>query len=79
MRAQAFSRGMKKNAKEELIEERLKLQEAKRLGIEVTDDEVKRIVKGLADRNKMTEDQFAQHMKSMGVDIATLGERFRAQ
>ena len=35
----------KKEAQEELIEERLKLQEAKRNGIEVTDDEVKRIMK----------------------------------
>ena len=49
----------RKEAQEELIEERLKLQEAKRLGIEISDDEVKRIMKGLAERNKMTEEQFA--------------------
>ena len=36
----------KKEAQEELIEERLKLQEAKRIGIDITDDEVKRIMKG---------------------------------
>ena len=30
---------LKKGRKEELIDERLKLQEAKKLGIEVTDDE----------------------------------------
>ncbi len=68
----------KKEAQEELIEERLKLQEAKRIGIEITDDEVKRMMKTLADRNKMTEEQFAQHIKSLGVDISTMRERTRA-
>ncbi len=70
---------LKKDAQEELIDERLKLQEAKKLGIEISDDEVKAIVKGLADRNKMTYDQFAQHLKGLGVNIATMSERFRGQ
>jgi len=69
----------KKEAQDELIEERLKLQEAKRNGIEVTDDDVKRMMKTLADRNKMTEEQFAQHLKGLGVDISTMRERTRAQ
>ena len=34
---------------------------------------------GLAESNKMTYDQFAQHLKGTGVDIATIGERFRAK
>ena len=70
---------LKKDAREELIEERLKVQEAKKLGIEVTDDDVKRMLQGLAERNKMTYDQFSQHLKGMGVDISSMGERFRAQ
>jgi peptidyl-prolyl cis-trans isomerase SurA len=70
---------VKKEAKEELIEERLKLQEAKKLGIEVSDDDVKRMLQTVAERNKMTYEQFSQHLKGMGVDIATMGERFRAQ
>ena len=70
---------LRKNAKEELIEERLKIQAAKKLGVEVTDAEIDTIVKGLAERNKMTKEQFGQHLKGMGVDIATLKERFRAQ
>ena len=69
----------RKEAEEELIEERLKLQEAKRVGIEITDDEVKRIIKDLAERNKMTEEQFTQNIKGSGVDLSTLRERFRAQ
>jgi len=69
----------RKQAQEELIDERLKIQAAKKLGIEVTDAEVNTIVKSLADRNKMTNEQFAQHMKGMGVDVTTLSDRFRAQ
>jgi len=69
---------MRKGAQEELIEERLKLQEAKKNGIEVSDEDVRRVFKGLADNNKMTEEQFVQHLKGLGVDATTLKERFRA-
>jgi peptidyl-prolyl cis-trans isomerase SurA len=69
----------RKEAQEELIEERLKLQEAKRNGLEITDDEVKRMMKTISDRNKMTEEQFVQHIRSLGFDIATMQERTRAQ
>lgn len=69
---------MRKGAQEELIEERLKLQEAKKNGIEVPDEEVRRVFKGLAENNKMTEEQFVQHLKGLGVDASTLKERFRA-
>jgi peptidyl-prolyl cis-trans isomerase SurA len=70
---------LRKDAKEELIDERLKVQAARKLGIEVSDGEVKALIKDLAGRNKMTYEQFAQHLKGMGVDIATMAERFRAQ
>jgi peptidyl-prolyl cis-trans isomerase SurA len=70
---------LKKEAKEELIEDRLKLQAAKKLGIEVTDQEVKTLLSELAGRNKFSYEQFAQHLKGMGVDISTMGEKFRAQ
>jgi peptidyl-prolyl cis-trans isomerase SurA len=69
----------RKEAQEELIEERLKLQEAKRLGIEVGDDEVGRVIKGIAERNKITAEQFTQQIKGSGVDISTMRERLRAQ
>jgi len=70
---------LRKEAQEELIEERLKLQEAKRQGIEITDAEVKGVIKGLAERNKLTEEQFIQSIKGSGVDVSTLRERYRAQ
>lgn len=69
----------RKEAQEELIEERLKVQEAKRLGVDVTDEDAKRIIKGIAERNKLTEDQFAQQVKSQGIDINTMREKFKAQ
>jgi peptidyl-prolyl cis-trans isomerase SurA len=70
---------LKKDAREELIDDRLKLQAAKKHGLEVPDDEVKGMLKVLADRNKMTYDAFAQHLKGMSVDISTMTEKFRAQ
>jgi peptidyl-prolyl cis-trans isomerase SurA len=70
---------LKKDAREELIDDRLKMQAAKKLGIEVSDDDAKVLLKGLAERNKMTYDAFAQHLKGMGVDISTMLERFRVQ
>ena len=70
---------LKKDAREELIDDRLKLQSAKKHGIEVPDDEAKSLLTGLAERNKMTYDAFAQHLKGMGIDISTMTEKFRAQ
>ncbi len=54
--------GMKKAALEELIDEKLKLQEAKRQGVTVADDEINRVIAGIAERNKMTEAQFQQQL-----------------
>jgi peptidyl-prolyl cis-trans isomerase SurA len=70
---------IKKEAQEELIEERLKLQEAKKLGLEIPDEDIKRVFKGLAEQNKMTEPQFVEHLKSMGIDVSTMRERYRGQ
>ena len=69
----------RKQAQEELIEERLKVQEGKRGGVEVTDEEAKRMLQGVADRNKMTLEQFSQNVKSSGFDISTLREKLRTE
>jgi peptidyl-prolyl cis-trans isomerase SurA len=70
--------GKRKEAQEELIEERLKMQEARKMGIEIPDEEVSRIVRGIAEKNNMTEKQFGEHIKGMGSDIAIMRTRFRA-
>ncbi|MDH4981619.1 SurA N-terminal domain-containing protein [Hyphomicrobium sp. D-2] len=63
---------------DELIEERLKLQEAKKLAIVTSDDDVNRILAGMAERNKMTIDQFGDHVAKMGSNITVMRERIRA-
>jgi peptidyl-prolyl cis-trans isomerase SurA len=68
----------KKDAQEELIEEKLKMQEARKLGIEVSDQDVQRIIKNIAEKNKVTEAQFAQNLKNMGTDISVMKTRFTA-
>lgn len=70
--------GLRKKALDELVEERLKIQEAKRLNVIVDDEEVDRILTGMAQRNKMDLKQFGAHMKKMGTDVLTLKSRFRA-
>lgn len=72
------SRGTEKQAIKELVEERLKLQEAKKNNVLATDEQVGKIIGSIAEKNKMTEAQFAKHMADMGVDIATMRQRFRA-
>lgn len=69
----------KKKALEELIEERLKLQEAKRLNISSGEEEGDKFFKGIAERNKMTEQQFADHLKGQGIDPVSMKARLRAQ
>jgi peptidyl-prolyl cis-trans isomerase SurA len=67
-----------KTATDELIEERLKVQAAKKLGVEVPDAEVKTMVSELASKNKMSYDEFSKHLHGLGVDITTMGEKMRA-
>jgi peptidyl-prolyl cis-trans isomerase SurA len=68
----------RKQALEELIEERLKLQEAKKLSVVAADDDVNRVISGMAERNKMTAAQFAEHISKMGASITVMKERIRA-
>ena len=70
--------GIKKSALDEIIEERLKMQEAKRLNVTIEDAQVDDIIKGLAERNKMTPAQFGEHLKGMGTDLSAMKSRFRA-
>jgi peptidyl-prolyl cis-trans isomerase SurA len=69
---------LKKGALDELIDERLKLQEAKRLNVIASDDDVGKIVRNLAEKNKMNEAQFGEHLKGMGADLDSMRARFRA-
>jgi peptidyl-prolyl cis-trans isomerase SurA len=68
----------RKDAHEELVEEKLKLQEARRLGVLVPDEDVNKVIKGIAERNKLTEAQFAQNIASGGSNISVMRQRFQA-
>lgn len=81
LQAEARSRankGTDRAALRELVEERLKLQEAKRNNVVASDEQISKIITGIASRNKMNEEQFGKHLAGMGVDISTMRARFRA-
>jgi peptidyl-prolyl cis-trans isomerase SurA len=66
---------MHKQALEELIDEKLKLQEAKAKNVTVEDAEITRVVAGIAKRNKMTMEEFT---KQVGGSIEPMKTRIRA-
>jgi peptidyl-prolyl cis-trans isomerase SurA len=70
---------MRENAKKELIEEIIKIQDARRSGATPDESMVEDLIKDLAQRNKMTALEFARHFGGMGIDIMTLKARYRAQ
>lgn len=62
-----------------LIDERLKLQEAAKLGIKVPADEVRKGVASIAAQNKLTEEQFREVMRRQGISASSLEDQIRAQ
>jgi len=72
-----FKPTARQHALDELIEERLKMQEATRLSVVAEKDEVDRIINGMAERNKMTPAQFAEHIGKMGANIAGMRQRIK--
>lgn len=68
----------RKQALEELIEEHLKLQEAKRLNVVASNDDVDRILKGMAERNKMTLDEFTKYVTKTGASVTAMRRRISA-
>lgn len=67
--------GVRKAALDELIDEKIKLQEAKRQNVTIGDDEVTRIITGIAERNKMTLEQF---QKQLGNGFKAMKTRIQA-
>ena len=62
-----------------LVEEQIKLQEAERLGIEVTQDEINDGFKQLAQQNNAPADQFREMVMRSGVNIATMDRQIKSQ
>ena len=62
-----------------LIDERLQMQEAKRLDIAVTDIQVAGALEQIAQQNSMTEGQFLTMLRNRGIIPTTLIDQIRAQ
>ncbi len=62
-----------------LIDERLKMQEAKRLGISVGDDEVKAAIRDIETNNNLPPGGLTQMLRQAGVPVSTLEDQMRAE
>jgi peptidyl-prolyl cis-trans isomerase SurA len=70
---------LKKQATDMLIEERLQIQEAKKLGLTPDESTVNKVLSGMAQKNNMSPEGLASALGQMGVNIKTLRDRVRAQ
>lgn len=61
-----------------LIDEKLKVQEAKRLGLPVTEDEILAALGRLEAANKMPVGGLSQYLKEQGIDLPTLSQQIAA-
>jgi peptidyl-prolyl cis-trans isomerase SurA len=77
---QLFSRGKQgeKEAIEQLIDERLMMQEARRRNVSITDEEVEQEFASRATQAKLTPAQFQQAFRQSGVDPKTFKNFIRA-
>src|SRR3954451_12402200 len=64
---------------DELIDEKLKIKEGRRWGIEVPDSDINGQVEGMASRMRMSADQLTQSLSHSGIAITTLRSRIRAE
>ena len=72
-----FKPTVRQRVLDELIDERLKMQEATRLNVVAEKDDVNRIVNGLAERNKMTQQQFTAYIAKMGANIDSMRQKIK--
>ena len=62
-----------------LIEERLQIQQGRKLGITPSEEDVTKVLAGMAKNNNMSPEQLGSALRQMGVNIKTLRDRIRAQ
>jgi len=73
------SPALKKEAINMLIDERLQMQEARKLGVTPNEDDLTKILEDMAQKNKLSVDGLATALGQTGVNIKTLKDRIRAQ
>ncbi len=71
--------GLKEKALLELIGDKLKLQEARRLDMVVDDEELEQVLKGIAQNNGRSLEEFFASLEQDGIKRGTMRERIRAQ
>lgn len=74
-----LKKDVRKNTIDTLINELLQLQEAGRLSIVVSEDDVDAYVKRLAEQNKKTPEEFAAAIKKTGGDIDIMRGRIKSR
>ena len=62
-----------------LIEEQIKIQEAQRLDLEVTEEEIQQGFATISGQNKFEPEQFTEILKRSGINKATMERQIRAQ
>jgi peptidyl-prolyl cis-trans isomerase SurA len=73
------SPALKKKATDMLVEERLQVQQGRKLGITPSEEDVTKVLTGMAKNNNMSPEQLGAALGQMGVNIKTLRDRIRAQ
>jgi peptidyl-prolyl cis-trans isomerase SurA len=69
---------VRKEVIEELITEKLKIREGKKLGFEITNSEVDGAFASMASRMRMTPEQMTEVLAKSGINVATLKHRIKA-
>jgi peptidyl-prolyl cis-trans isomerase SurA len=69
---------LRKDALQELVDERLKLQEGRKLSIPVPESDVDKIFAQMAQRNKMSSAEFSAHIARQGANAEVVKSRLRA-
>ena len=70
---------LEKRVLDQLILDRIQLQMADKAGMQISDNELNKTMKNIAQRNNMTLDQFAQALSSEGLTYAQAREQIRRQ
>lgn len=73
------SAALKKKGTDMLIDERLQMQEGRKLGVSADEDDVSKILEDMAKKNNLTVDGLSTALGRAGVDIRTLKDRIKAQ
>jgi peptidyl-prolyl cis-trans isomerase SurA len=73
------SPALKKQATDMLIDERLQIQEGRKLGATADEADVAKVLEGMAEKNNLSLDGLATALGKAGVNIKTLKDRVRAQ